>query len=197
MDMEGRSLGTERPPTSTSPGAGHHGASTAAGRFSEYLGSKTSEAASATRGAREEVEDDVAARIRDGRTDAADEVRRREAAVRDDQQVRDDRADAARGLQSDPSASVGDDGSQGTVGAVALDLQGHLAAATSTGGVDAKAAGGAASASRALMRRNADTGRIRSDRCKPPSNAVPPAPPEADRESNMTDSRSGSVTAFD
>ena len=96
MDMEGRSLGTERPPTSTSPGAGHHGASTAAGRFSEYLGSKTSEAASATRGAREEVEDDVAARIRDGRTDAADEVRRREAAVRDDQQVRDDRADAAR-----------------------------------------------------------------------------------------------------
>ena len=96
MDMEGRSLGTERPPTSTSPGAGHHGASTAAGRFSEYLGSKTSEAASATRGAREEVEDDVAARIRDGRTDAADEVRRRDAAVRDDQQVRDARADAAR-----------------------------------------------------------------------------------------------------
>ena len=53
----------------------------------------------------------------------------------------DDRADAARGLQSDPSASLGDDGSQGTVGAVALDLQGHLAAATSTGGMTGKLPG--------------------------------------------------------
>ena len=96
MDMEGRALGTERPPTSTSPGAGQPGGSPAAGRFSEYLELKSAEGSTVTRQSREEVEDNVAARIRDGRTDSAKEVRRRESAVRDDQQVRDARADAER-----------------------------------------------------------------------------------------------------
>jgi len=96
MDMEGRALGTERPPTSTSPGAGHLGGPPAAGRFSEYLELKSAEGSTVTRQSREEVEDNVAARIRDGRTDSAKEVRRRESAVRDDQQVRDARADAER-----------------------------------------------------------------------------------------------------
>ena len=96
MDMEGRALGTERPPTSTSPGAGHPGGSPAGGRFSEYLELTSAEGSKVTRQSREEVEDNVAARIRDGRTDSAKEVRRREAAVRDDQQVRDARADAER-----------------------------------------------------------------------------------------------------
>ncbi len=96
MDMEGRALGTERPPTSTSSGAGSPGGSPAAGRFSEYLELKSSEGSTMTRRSREEVEDNVTARIRDGRTDSAKQVRRRESAVRDDQQVRDARADAQR-----------------------------------------------------------------------------------------------------
>ena len=96
MDMEGRSLGTERPPTSTSPGAGPDGATTARGRFSELLGTRTSAAADPARGAVEEAVDDVTARIRDGRTDAADQVRRRDAAVRDGQEVRDGRANERR-----------------------------------------------------------------------------------------------------
>ncbi len=95
MDMEGRALGTERPPTSTTPGAGNPAGTPAAGKFSEYLELKSSEGTT-TRQSREEVEDNVAARIRDGRTDSAKQVRRRESAVRDDQQVRDARSDAQR-----------------------------------------------------------------------------------------------------
>lgn len=77
MDMEGRSLGTER--SSVFPGAANRssGPGAAAGRFTSLLQSRTAEGTRTTRQARESIEDDFAARIRDGRTDAAKETPRR------------------------------------------------------------------------------------------------------------------------
>ncbi|MEM9378804.1 MAG: hypothetical protein AAGB93_02565, partial [Planctomycetota bacterium] len=79
--MEGRSLGTERPSVSTGAGDGRPGT----GRFLSFLQSRTSEAAGGTaRRTQASMEDDVAERIRGGRTDAADAgPQRPEDAVRE------------------------------------------------------------------------------------------------------------------
>jgi len=62
-----------------SPGAANRssGPGAAAGRFTSLLQSRTAEGTRTTRQARESIEDDFAARIRDGRTDAARETPRR------------------------------------------------------------------------------------------------------------------------
>lgn len=88
MDMEGRSLGTERPSVSTSRNEG--GAASSA-RFTSILRARTSEGAPGTQELRSSTIDDVSARIRDGRTDAA-EV---EPDVRDSVRERDPSEDAA------------------------------------------------------------------------------------------------------
>lgn len=88
MDMEGRPLGTERPPVSTERGE--------AGENSrEFASLLTSRARDARRSAGESVEDRMAARIREGRTDAADEgysarneVRQRQAPAVDERPER-------------------------------------------------------------------------------------------------------------
>ncbi len=79
-----------------------------------------------------------------GRQRQLDRALERRAVVRDHDlfEEEDDRADAAAGARSPaPGDGEGDDGSQGTVGAVALDQHGHLAAATSTGGMTGKLPG--------------------------------------------------------
>ncbi len=91
MEMDGRLFGTERPPTFTTPGAGHPGGSPAVGRFSEYLELKSSAGTAATRASLLEAQDKVAASLGDGRTDSAQDARRREGAVRGDR-----RSDARR-----------------------------------------------------------------------------------------------------
>ena len=76
-----------------------------------------------------------------GRRRQLDRALDQRAVVRDHDlfEEEDDLADAAS--EDATAASLGDDGSQGTVGAVALDHHGHLAAATSTGGMTGKLPG--------------------------------------------------------
>ena len=97
MDMEGRSLGTER--SSVSPGASNRssGAGAASGRFTSLLQSRTAEGTRTTRQARESIEDDFAARIRDGRTDAARETPRRAS-----ERPTGERADGQKNVEAGP-----------------------------------------------------------------------------------------------
>lgn len=88
MDLEGRSLGTERPSVSTS---GDADAAASRARFTSILRERAGEAAPGTRELRETTIDEVSARIRDGRTDAAES----EPDVRDRVRERDPGEDSA------------------------------------------------------------------------------------------------------
>ena len=87
MDMEGRSLGTERP--SVSIGRTASESSEVRSRFTSLLAERTRGGTRAIQGTSQAVEDDVASRIRDGRTDAA------ETGGEPRESVRDREADAA------------------------------------------------------------------------------------------------------
>lgn len=81
MDMEGRSLGTERPSVSSGRTAAE--SPEARQRFTSLLAERTRGGTRAIQGPRHAVEDDVASRIRGGRTDAAETGSELREGVRD------------------------------------------------------------------------------------------------------------------